>query len=191
MLPLYIIEMDDQDDQAFIERIYSKYREYFYYLILKQVGEQDAEDVLHEAFYEMVRRVSLLRRLPKVKLHAYLVNIVRSRAANAREKRNYIQRYTQGEEELKTQAAEDDSPEEWMMKRVSYEEAGALLEQVEEQYRTVFVLKHFLFLEDQEIAGLVGISAQSVRVYVSRARQRLLALLQEREEQNEQSFRRS
>lgn len=69
-----------------------------------------------------------------------------------------------------------ETPEETVLRRISYQEAGALLAQVEEPYRTALVMKFFQHLDDKTIGKSLNISPKSVRVYVGRAKEKLAAL---------------
>ncbi len=176
-VPIYlaIMNCDSEEERSFLTALYLSYRkELFTYAVRICSSQTNAEDAVQNAFLSIIPKVSTLRAMQNDRLKAYLFVSVR----------NAVYKIHHSEE--KTRRAEIDSM------------AGAAIEQTEdplyeydsdelmqalpllsERDRTLLHMKYFLQLSDQEIAEQLQLKQDSVKVLISRARQRLMKTIRE------------
>src|SRR5262245_22870174 len=129
-----------------------------------------AEDVVQDAFVALSRRWGRLR--DPVAAHAYLQRSVIN-GARSRLRRSYVR------QRLRLVPAPDEpSAESAVLDRVQVSRMRSLIGELSARQREVLVLRYYLDLSEAEIAGLLGISAGSVKQHASRAIDRLAARLE-------------
>ena len=62
-----------------------------------------------------------------------------------------------------------DTPEEYLLRQCEYGELKQHLSELHDSYRDVLTMKFLYNMSDEEIAGVMGIKAASVRVVIHRA----------------------
>jgi len=138
-------------------------------------SEEAAEDIVHDAFVQIVQKRLPFPSLDDAKY--WLIRVVKNGALNyakrrGREARAY-ERWWRGERE--SSAAADEG----LLKGESAEELKAALETLPEGLKAVLVLKEYGGLNYKEIGRVLGISEGNVKVRAFRAREALLARLGE------------
>jgi len=126
------------------------------YLTIKLGSPQDAEDVLQEVFYRILKyRVRLsFKRNPS----AYLFQIARNEAVNHIKKRKkyiHIQRSREGLAQVIQQSLKGANPE-------KLNHISEALAQIPEDQREVIVFKFFGELTFKEIARVCGVSMGTI-----------------------------
>lgn len=181
MLPIYIMEIEDIDERQWAARLYTQYNQYLCRLIQTYVPLQDTDDILQDIFMEVIQHSARLKGYSEKRMFSYLMRIVHSRSLNALRKLKREKEWHMGEEGLEDLYSYEASPEEQAIYRMTCDQAGKLLEKVDERYRNVFLLKYSQHLNDSEIARLTGLSKKSVWIYVNRAQRKLLDLTKQEE----------
>jgi len=137
--------------------------------------EEAAEDIVHEAFIRLLEKRIPFPSLDDAKF--WLIRVVRNGALNhakrkGREVRAY-ERWWQGEKV----AAEPADRE--LLRSETEDEMRDLLERLPEKLRSVLVLKEYGEMSYREIGRALGITEGNVKVRAFRAREALLALMEE------------
>jgi len=129
-----------------------------------------AEDVVQDAFLALSRRWGRLR--DPVAAHAYLQRSVIN-GARSRLRRSYAR------SRLRLVPAPDEpSAEAAVLDRAQVSQMRVLIGELSDRQREVLVLRYYLDMSEAEIAGLLGISAGSVKQHASRAINRLASRLE-------------
>jgi RNA polymerase sigma-70 factor (ECF subfamily) len=137
----------------------------------------DVEDAVQEVFMVAHRRLAQFRGDAKVS--TWLFQITR-RVVLGQRRRARVRRWLRGsaEDVAGDLAAPDLSPVEEVERRQAARRLYAVLDRMNEKYRTVLVMTKLEGLPPEEIAQMCGVSAVTVRVWLHRARaqfQRLAA----------------
>lgn len=181
--PNVITNMPEGDDRSFMEWLYRRYRRLMFATAWGFFRElYTVEDVVSIGCIALMRNVGKLRSMEEPRLRVYIVAAVRSAAINYynRQKRTVerfagalptdIENSADGYD-LETQFEIEDE-----LKRVL-----SALNRLPEKERIVMLMKYAEDKKDEEIAEVAGLSPNSIRKYVSRARKRLIQMLDERE----------
>ena len=175
MIPFVILAIDSQQDQAFMEQLYSQYNRLIFSEINKIVKNRwDAEDIVQTVLVKLIGKISLLQGLDRNRLVNYIIVASRNTAYN------YL-RDNKRETEFpfdETFDVPDNtlvSAEERLITMEMIESAGAAWQALDERSRRLLEMRYYLEKTDAEIAQEVGVAADSVRMLLTRARNKLRA----------------
>ena len=133
-------------------------------------SEEDAEDVLQEAFINAFRNLDSYRG--DATFGAWLKRIVVNKAINVLHKRKHE---TMPEEE-QWDVAEEDAPSEYR-EELTVERVKRNIEKLPDGYRTVLSLYLLEGYDHQEIGEIMGISESTSKSQLNRAKSKLKELL--------------
>lgn len=164
-----------------------KYKNMVYQLALRMSGNyHDSEDITQEAFLRAYR--SLDHYNPSYSFSSWLykitLNIIRDRM---RKKDLTMHNPFQGQQDdesrislsnLKDQSAIN--PENWQVRRENNRDLQTAINNLPLQHREIIVLRHIQNLSYHEIARILNISMNSVKVQLHRARAQLKGLLEKK-----------
>lgn len=173
-----IMAIENADDRSLAERLYYEYSQPMYriaYSILKD--ETKAEDAVSDALVKIIRYIDKFRGLPCNKTRGLIVICIRRVCFNLLKREKLID-FTELDDE---QVSGDMHTEEIIISIADYEKLCAYIATMDHKYRDVLRLKYFLGFSDDEIAGLLDISPQNVRIRIHRARAQLKSYLKEGE----------
>jgi RNA polymerase sigma-70 factor (ECF subfamily) len=167
----------DGDSEAFTELVKRYERRIFRLAKHITQNEEDAEDVLQDAFLKAYQHIGGFQE--QSKFYTWLVRIAVNEALMKLRKRKSGKIYSldeavdTGEETVNREIAVWDNPEQ----RYSQEELRAILQQAIDGlapiFRTVFVLRDVEELSTEETASTLGISVPAVKSRLLRARLQL------------------
>ena len=169
MLVMYVQMLDSPQEKVRFEQIYRTYRNLMYRIAMKLLhNTQDAEDAVHNAFFQMIRHFSKISDVPCENLTPWIVSIIRNESISILRKRT------------------DTMPiEEWdcyedTTQRISdYHELVELFSKLPDTYRFVMELKLLWGYRDGEIASRLGISKTAVSSRVNRGRSYLREMVEQ------------
>ena len=118
--------------------------------------------------------------LDQKKLPSYLMSAVKNTAMNRYRRRNVEKKYfTEVEEEEAIEWVRDEAPlpEDIYMQKERASELAKALKKIPEKDRRILEDKYILEMSDAEIAEQFGVSATSVRSYLTRARRKAYAIM--------------
>lgn len=180
-IPVAILSIGNEDDRAFMVRLYVDYRWLMYKVALSVVREpQLAEDMVSQTLCEMIDNLEKIRAVDCCKLRGYIVSFVRNVSVDFVRKRDRQGKYffLTGEE---TEVAAEDSVDENLIRTAEIEALKRGLARLSENDRLLLTMKYFDGLSDEEIAARLGVAKASVRTCLMRARNRLCQRLKEDE----------
>ncbi|MEG1844559.1 MAG: sigma-70 family RNA polymerase sigma factor [Clostridia bacterium] len=172
--PLILLAMDNQDDKAFMAKVYEDNRVLMYKIAYKVLHDRhDVEDAIGETCLRLIEKVEVLRQLECCKLTAYVVSSIRNVSINLAIKhaRNDAHVFLTDEEDLReAEARADTHPEAHVLQVAQKDELKRALMRLPEKERMILVMKYVDGLDDAQIAAVLRISPGSVRTYLTRAR---------------------
>ncbi len=180
-IPVAILSIGNEDDRAFMVRLYVDYRWLMYKVALSVVREpQLAEDMVSQTLCEMIDNLEKIRAVDCCKLRGYIVSFVRNVSVDFVRKRDRQGKYLflTGEE---AEVAAEDSVDENLIRMAEIDALKRGLARLSENDRLLLTMKYFDGLSDEEIAAQLGVAKASVRTYLMRARNRLCQRLKEDE----------
>ena len=180
-IPVAILSIGNEDDRAFMVRLYVDYRWLMYKVALSVVREpQLAEDMVSQTLCEMIDNLEKIRAVDCCKLRGYIVSFVRNVSVDFVRKRDRQGKYLflTGEE---AEVAAEDSVDENLIRMAEIDAMKRGFARLSENDRPLLTMKYFDGLSDEEIAARLGVAKASVRTYLMRARNRLCQRLKEDE----------
>ena len=180
-IPVAILAIGNEDDRAFMVRLYVDYRWLMYKVALSVVREpQLAEDMVSQTLCEMIDNLEKIRAVDCCKLRGYIVSFVRNVSVDFVRKRDRQGKYffLTGEE---AEVAAEDSVDENLIRMAEIDALKRGFARLSEDDRLLLTMKYFDGLSDEEIAARLGVAKASIRTYLMRARNRLCQRLKEDE----------
>ncbi len=183
---LFLLLLQDIEDPRDRDRLTEFYLRYFPLLQNKAldvlsrcgwVGRRDlAEDLVQEAMVRLIKRMETIQKLSQPQLVAYGVKTVQSCALDYC-RREAVRRKTILSAEVLEQAPEDPVWQEYWDdgEKQIFLRLGQVLAALPQRDRDILIYKYFLEYDDKRIAALLGVKADSVRMALTRARQRVKA----------------
>jgi len=170
---IIILSFETEDERDKFEYIYSKYKNlllYKAYEILKDYAL--SEDAVSEAFIRIYRNLHKIDDPKSNKAVAFIVTITRNAALTMlkKEKGNVVEEY----DETKP---DDYNLENHIISEMSSEAVYSMLNGMQEDMRSVFIMKYAYDMTHKEIGRTLGISENNVTVKLHRARKKLAALM--------------
>ncbi len=179
IFPLAILEMDNISDKHFMEQLYIDNENLMYFYAFKFVNKHnDAEDIVNDTCLKLIKKIPLLRTLECYVLKSYIVSTIERTAINYIKKQSRINSRSVYDYSFETLQSDDDGPVELFAQYVKNENLQKAIELLPSNYKQLLQLKYFDAFDDEAIAKTIGISKDSVRVYVNRARKKLKAILE-------------
>lgn len=174
MILFMISGLEYDDDKAFMLELYKNY----YALVRKTVygitrDLKDIDDLINDTFIKLIGKVSLLRTFDCCRTAAYVVYTTRSVAINfikhrdVQNKHTFYGEYSDLAEGL---AYPDDDMESGIIRQDETELLCGAVLKLPKRQKDLLYFKYILEMPDADIAEHLGISPNSVRQYLTRAR---------------------
>lgn len=186
MLPI-ILAINNEDDRAYVEKIYGEYGKKIYKVAFKILNNtEDAEDCVHDVVKIIIDNLEMFQALEGEQLIKLLVTCSRNAALNIYRK-NKIKHINEGkrksytddetnEKSLDIESVSDDGMfvdliviNEENRKRIS-----EMIEELDPIYKDVLYLRYQYSMKNQDIAKILKISENVVKVRYHRAKKILL-----------------
>lgn len=167
----------DMSSEDLIWDLYQTYARLMHFTAKKYISDPHlCEDVVQDSLARLIQKTDTLRRLESSALTGYIVTTVRNTAINLLKKHDPYQaiELDQAEESGALQAA---SAEEEVLRRERLGRLTKVWDRLDEETKQVLEGKYILGLSDGELALLLGCKPSSVRMKLTRARRRALALM--------------
>ena len=164
--------LEDKTERKLAEAIYRKYKKSMYgvaYSILK--NKADAEDAVMDTVYKIINNISKITSADSEKTRSLVMIIVRNTALNKYNynKNHHMSSIDEEEDELYT----EETPEEYFFGMESYRELLTEIRALEPIYSDVILMKFLYGYSNFEIADMLDISENTVRVRLMRAKKLL------------------
>ena len=142
-----------------------------------------AEDMVQETLAKLIDSIGITRKIECCVLPAYLVICIKRTCIDylRREKvREEHSAASMDDEQYHFENADDTTDvEAEVLKKLDVDELKSIFLSIPEKLQNVLEYKYVLDLPDEDIAGLIGVSKNSVRQYLTRARRAVYALYKE------------
>lgn len=175
MLSVYLSLLETEAQKDKFEYIYTNYCTYM--LIVANDISHDrysAEDIVHETFLELIRIIDSVRISNEKELKSFLWLLTRHKAIDFFRKNSKQQPI---DDELFDKYSHGADPETIALDNVQYEKLISKVLNLKEIYQTPLMLRVKGYKID-EIANLLDISTENVKIRLFRARKMLLSELE-------------
>jgi len=178
---LYLAMIDTEEDKSKFEKIYEEYRSGMYRIALQVLNNrEDAENIVHDAFVVLIDHLDKIDKIYDYRTWGYLASIVRSRAINYynREKR----KVSFAPEDYDGWDSDDKDPLYYVVADEKEKTLVNFISELPYPQKDVIYLQYVNELKSKEIAEILELTPENVRQLSRRAKLRLKALLEEKED---------
>lgn len=171
-----------EQEEIICEKIYHKYLKlmlYVAYSVLKDYSL--AEDAVQQSFLKIMEHLDKISDVNSNKTKGFIVILVKNTAIDMLRKLKNGSSVSMEDLDL-TLPDPGELPLEQIVSAESYESILRLIDKLDHNYSSVLYLKYVYHYGDEEIAELLNITNQNVRVRLHRARIKLAALLKEEQQ---------
>ena len=173
MIPLIISTIETPDDRDFMEALYNNYNRLMYKEIRKYIkNDCDVEDILQSVLVKLIDKIQRLRSFDRDQRVNYIIVACRNTALNHLRDSNRASQFT-FDEEIDWLDEKYISVDERLERLERMEDVGRAWRTLDERNRCLLEMKYILEMSNEEIAREVGVSTNSVRMLLTRARNRL------------------
>lgn len=172
MIIAFIQTIENQEEREFLTEIYNKYSRLMYSTAKEVLGDDEAEDAVMDAFVAIsknIKKISKIFEDDRHKAVSYIVIIVKRKAIDILRRRQREQNNVTSIENLGAIAAADEIDVFGAIESAPL----MLMNRLSPKHREFLYLRHVCGLQSHEIADMFGISNDSVRCVLWRARETL------------------
>ena len=180
MFSCMLAALESEDDRNFVERLYLENYGAMYRKtrsILK--SHADAEDAVEAAMLRILDHIPTLKKCNAASQRSYLIACARNAAIDRLRRDSRLDRYADPQERISTLPDGAPPADTFLIRSEQIQAVAAALKRLEPGMRELLRMKYYDEMSDAEIAQLLGMSRDSLRNRVNRARRKLGALLQE------------
>ena len=175
--------MSERPKAKFMKHLLEKHRQMMYKIAFGILhNSYDAEDAIQNTLLWIINNFEKFLQIPCNKRAAYIANIVEHTSINILNKKK---RHLFDDIDEHGEISCDISVDKSVMERITIKEIKQIIRTMSETDRLILRLCLFEERGNKEIAEIVGISEENVRVRIHRAKKRLANLLKERGITNE------
>lgn len=163
----------EQEVQAFIETLYCKYRTLMIRIAHRYLFEYSAaEDILQDAFIQIIRKAEFLRTLPVSKLEAYIVLMVRGLCVDYLRKNHRKDQADLTDETIISMLGESALIKEQTGRELCKAELFMMLSKLPPEDQFLLIGRYYLGLSIGELATYVGGTETGIRTKLHRAKKK-------------------
>jgi len=180
MIPLIILAIESPSDREFMANLYVSYNRLMYSEINKILKDPwETEDVLQTALVKLIDKIALLQTLNRSKRINYIISTCKNTAYSYARIANRVSEF----EYLDFDGVSyDDNPlENQVIMNETLDHFKTAWDALDERSRYFLESKYILDKNDEEIARDMNIKSSSVRMNLTRARNKLKVILKEME----------
>ena len=168
MLPIYLAELDTQEEKDKFAELYEKYSGKMYHIALSILkNPADAEDAVDIVFSRLAHKFTKFLQKNIHDFESYFVISIRNTSFSLLDKRNNYSKNTVSIEDVNEEIAE------LVLDNTSNEILDSALEQLSSIHKDVITLYYFFGYSCAEIARIYGITETTARKRLSYARKSL------------------
>ena len=181
MLTYVLAQIEQTDDQTFMIELYENYKYIMFATAKKYVADTETmEDLVQDSLVKLIPKLGTLRRLEPNARISYVVYTVRNTAINHLRRKSVENRYfvDESDESIPHSISAFREVEDLVESSDRTKAFCRMLDMIPERDQLALRGRYYLQMTDDELAELLECKPGSVRVMLTRARRRLLELLQ-------------
>ncbi len=171
MLSFYLSLIDTVEDKDKVLYLYNNFYSYMIYCASQIMTENtsDVEDVVHDAMISLMDHLSIIDFKDEIKVRNFCGIVARNKAID--HCRKIGAKATPMGEIFVAAINENDDPEAIVINKDTYESVLKAINNLDEKYRDVCLLKYVNDLNDTEISDVLNIPLKTVNTRVYRSKQ--------------------
>lgn len=175
MIPMAIMMIEDENDQAFIQRLFLQNERSMYAMAVNLVKEhKTACDMVSASCVKMIEKIDYLREIDEQKLTPYILSIVKNTALMyLRQRRNESLWMVSDERTFDWLSSSADHVDDALLAEAESQALRSAISRLKQRDRDLLIMKYFSQMDDAEIGRQLGINKNSVRYYLTVARRAL------------------
>lgn len=176
MLSFYLTLLDTAEEKNKFEKLYFLYRQDMYktaYGVLQDSFE--AEDVVHEAFLIVIKKLNKISEIKCPQTHAFLIIIVKNLALKIYNQRKKIKTNDIDNMEI----ADSTDIEDTVISEMELEQLEKILKQLPEDYYQILFLEQYMGFTIKDISESLGITYENAKKRLQRAKSKLKKIIEE------------
>lgn len=173
---------NEVDRQKFFKSTYDEFERLMYFTAQKYSTDScRCEDIVQESLSKLIERVDLLQTLDRPALASYIVVTVRNTAINflKKEAHENDKRVILAKSRETTLSPVTVSVEEYIIKKENRAHFREIMESLDLETKCLLEAKYILGYDDKKLSIIAGCSPNSVRMKLTRARRKVLKILNE------------
>ena len=180
---LFSTQLDNSEDIVFMLDVHERYNRLVHSKACQYLTDtNEIEDLMQDCWLKLCQHIATLKTLDEKALAAYIAVTVRNTAYNYMTYQSVRNRYTApADVDVDEHIDSTPSPEEQVLLTEQLDQFHEVLSRLSVNDRRLLEGKYILHWSDEELAGVFQCKPASIRMKLSRARQRAMALLQEGE----------
>ena len=158
MLGFYLVMLDTAEEKSKFQQLYFAYRQDMYktaYRILK--NKYDSEDVVHDAFMIVMKKLSKISDIMCPRTHAYLIIIIKNLALKC------LEQSRKSESSSDLDYADTVDIEDEVISALEAEQLESILMKLPEDYYNVLFMSMYMELSIKDIAESLDITYENAR----------------------------
>lgn len=169
-------------DEEFMEWLYDKYHRLIFFTVKKYDLEGEPyEDIVQDCLVKLTEKTETLRALPEPALVSYIVAAAKNTAISCMRRQSAEQKlllcYEDLAEDLTARGSLDASLDDVLIQLEDRERVRAVWSRLDAETKCILEGKYYLGYDNGELAQILGVKLDSVRMKLTRARRKVLALL--------------
>ncbi len=176
MFPLIFFTIKSTEDRTFMEQFYINYHKLLYSQIRKLTkDDNEVEEIMQDVWVGLIEKVTLPQALPRDRLINYSVSVVRYTAyAYFREKKQLeLIPFEDYEMAWYSQQVTNGRLDEIVIQKIEGEKLYSVWTQLKAREQALLSMKYILDYDNNEIAKVLDVKPQSVRMLLTRAKKNL------------------
>lgn len=168
---LFVIDyLDNEDDKSLILNIYEKYAPWLRSRAYRITEDYEvSNDLAHDCIVNLIKHVDKLRTFNDSQLRAYIAIAIDNTSINYMKRSSKTCLVKENEECFFDSVPDDTNTEELVEAKLNIDNVRANFKNLPKRDKDLIILKYDLEMSDREIAPIMGISENSVRMTVRRS----------------------
>ena len=180
MIPMVICALDTPEDQDIITEFFLKHKLLLYAEARKYLATQeDVEDIVYESLVRIMDHMDKFRELLPLERIRYSKAIVRNLSFTYLKRSNKFSTTSFEDVDLYLTVEESQLPDNVVFQQLQLEKIRTIWAAIPVEDRLLLEQKYLLDWKDKELAERLGVKPQSVRMMLTRAKRKVIRLMQE------------
>lgn len=177
MLPVFIMAIEDDSDRQFAAELYHSYHSIMHQKALSILKKEDlAEDAVQDAMLKIICHLDKIREIPKREIPFYLIAITQTTCIDRyrkiqREKQACVMGY---EDDGAKDFSDPKTPEKVFIHTDQIKLLNCCLKELPQREIDLLYYFYTMELSGKEIARLMGMTENAIRMALTRARRKVL-----------------
>lgn len=183
MLSIIWENAGSREDAEYVQKLYDKHKEMWLSMI-QEYAElvAESEDILQECAVKLLNCMDTLRSVPKYAETSYVMELMRNIIFDRLRRLNLEKKYFNHTNETESKEDVEDSEmsmEEMVVLRDNVRMLRSALDRMSATERFLLIGKYMMYMSDEQLAEKIGCQPSSIRMKLTRARNRARKILEE------------